>query len=108
MIYKLRFFREFITELVNCDKIVAAAVFGFFNDIDVGMLPYFDFVFASDTSTFIGFIYNALGKITEGSTQIASQFGGVPRAVVIIKHLSLTIFIIIIFWVAFVVPNDEI
>ena len=47
--------------------------------------------------TTFGFNYNALGKITEVSTQIASQFGGVPRAVLVINNLSLKFFIAIIF-----------
>ena len=78
----IRFFRQFITELANCDKVVVAAIFGFVGDF-VSEFRRISIFFASDTSTF-GFTYNALGQTTEGATQIGTQYCGVPRAVVLI------------------------
>ena len=76
------FFREFITDLANCDKIVVGAVFGFVNGLGVAMLPYFDFVYASDTSTFC-LPYASLGQPPEGGLVLAARCSNIPDALVI-------------------------
>ena len=75
------FFREFITDLANCDKIVVGAVFGFVNGLGVAMLPYFDFVYASDTSTFC-LPYASLGQPPEGGLVLAARCSNIPDALV--------------------------
>ena len=79
------FFREFITDLANCDKIVVGAVFGFVNGLGVAMLPYFDFVYASDTSTFC-LPYANLGQSTEGGLARAAKCSNIPDALVMSNH----------------------
>ena len=81
----LPFFREFITELANCDKLVVGAVFGFVNGLGVAMLPYFDFVYASDTSTFC-LPYANLGQTTEGGLALAAKCSNIPDALVMSNH----------------------
>ena len=82
MIYAGFFFSEFITELANCEKIVVGAVFGFVNGLGVAMLPYFDYVFASDTSTFC-LPYTNLGQTFEGGLPLAAGCAHIPKAMVI-------------------------
>ena len=76
------FFREFITELANCDKFVVGAVSGSVNGLGVGMLLYFDFVCASNTSTFY-LPYANLGQPTEGGLASAASCSNIPDALVI-------------------------
>ena len=80
-------FREFITELANCEKIVVGAVFGFVIGLGVAMLPYFDFVYASDTSTFC-LPYAILGQTTKGGLSLSAGCTNIQRVLVINKCLG--------------------
>ena len=73
---------EFITELANFEKIVVCAVSGFVNGFVVAMLPYCDYVFTSETSTFC-LPYSDLGQTTEGGLVLAARCANIAKMLVI-------------------------
>ena len=78
----LPFFREFITELANYDKIVVGGVFEFVNVLGVAMLPYF---ILSTPRTLPRFFlpYANLVQPPEGGLALAAKCSKIPDALVI-------------------------
>jgi enoyl-CoA hydratase/carnithine racemase len=64
-IYSVDLIREFIMELVNCDKLLVGGLVGSVMGLGVAMLPYLDYVYASDKTTFC-LPYGDLGQSYEG------------------------------------------
>lgn len=61
--------REFITELVNCDKMLIGGLVGSVMGLGVAMLPYLNAVYACDKTSFC-LPYVKLGQSYEGGLSL--------------------------------------
>ena len=60
-------------ELANCDKILVGGLVGSVMGLGVAILPYLNFVYASDKSTFY-LPYSTLGQGYEGGLSLTFRF----------------------------------
>ena len=73
--------KRLVKQILNCSKILVAAVNGKACGLAVTLLPYFDVVYASDKAEF-SMEYSRLGQIPEGfmSSSTSSAYGGCKQS----------------------------